>query len=469
MPKPVELTKFSGLASRFAAFVAERHPFSLAAAIDAFESAGFGAIKPHDSAKLDAARPAFRRALARQLYTDITAPDGIGETTPGVTAARRLEQARAELVEACDGFLRRAAIAASLTKDERREILRGMCLTRSVDNRLKQFFIGGEVRWGDKAFQGKGFRSLGQEAIYAGAIRLRRGAAFRKPDGSWTGDVLAPVIRDLGMVLGMRHDAEAVAMILRAQMGKSGPPMNGKDLHTGDFEWGVLPAAAPLAVGSLSMAGMAMAFAREGSGRVAFSFIGEGGSSLGEWHEAINACAARRLPAVFCLQNNQTALSTPIADNSAARVFADKAAGYGIPGITIDGTDPDSIAAAFTWAAERARAGEGPTLIEVVAMRMCGHAHHDDMLYLGKDQPPSWDYHQLYDTGYADRELYQVLGQARSDPDVRAPAGDGWCDQGRRARQVQEGGRRSRRRASAGGDPGAMAGRGRRRHGRACE
>ena len=101
-------------------------------------------------------------------------------------------------------------------------------------------------------------------------------------------------------------------------------------------------------------------------------------------------------------------------DNSAARVFADKAAGYGIPGITIDGTDPDEVAAAFTWAAERARAGEGPTLIEVVAMRMCGHAHHDDMLYLGKDQPPSWEYHQLHDTGYANRELYEYW--AKRDP-----------------------------------------------------
>ena len=86
-----------------------------------------------------------------------------------------MEQARAELTDACDGFLRREAIAASLTKDERLEILRGMVLTRAVDNRLKQFFMGGEVRWGDKAFQGKGFRSLGQEAIYAAAIRLKRG------------------------------------------------------------------------------------------------------------------------------------------------------------------------------------------------------------------------------------------------------------------------------------------------------
>ena len=126
---------------------------------------------------------------------------------------------------------------------------------------------------------------------------------------------------------------------------------------------------------------MAMAFAREASGRVALSFIGEGGCSLGEWHEAINLCAVGRLPAIFCIQNNQTALSTPVADQSAARVFADKAAGYGVPGITLDGTDPDQIAAAFAWAVERARAGAGPTLIELVSMRMCGHAHHDDMLY----------------------------------------------------------------------------------------
>jgi 2-oxoisovalerate dehydrogenase E1 component len=414
MARTNDVVKLSGLGSRFAAFVAERHPFALPLALDAFEKAGLSSLKGRDAVKIDGARTAMRRALAKALYENVTAPEGIAETTPGTSALKRLEQARAEVVDACDGFLRRAAIEASLTKDERREILKGMCLTRSVDNRLKQFFMGGEVRWGDMAFQGKGFRSLGQEAIYAGAIRLKRGAAYKNADGSWNGDVMAPVIRDLGMTLAMRHDEEAIAMILRAQMGKAGPPMWGKDLHTGDFAWGVLPAAAPLAVGSLSMTGMAMAFRIQGSDRVALSFIGEGGSSLGEWHEAINACAAAKLPAIFCLQNNQTALSTRVADNSAARVFADKAAGYGIPGLTIDGTDPDEVAAAFTWAAERARAGEGPALIEVIAMRMCGHAHHDDMLYLGKDQPPSWDYHQLHDSGYANRELYEFW--AKRDP-----------------------------------------------------
>jgi 2-oxoisovalerate dehydrogenase E1 component len=188
--------------------------------------------------------------------------------------------------------------------------------------------------------------------------------------------------------------------------------MNGKDLHIGDLSWGVLPAAAPLGISTLTIAGMAMAFMREGGGRVALSFIGDGGSSLGEWHEAINLCAARRLPAVFCIENNQTALSTSIREQSAVRAFADKAVGYGIAGVTTDGTDPDSIAAAFTWAADRAREGHGPALIEVVTMRMCGHAHHDDMLYLGKEVPAGWDYPALKrDSAYADAAAYEFWSQ----------------------------------------------------------
>ena len=343
----------------------------------------------------------------------------------------RLEQARQDLIDACDGFLAREAIAASLTTDERREVLRGMVLTRAVDNRLKQFFTSGDITWQGMPFQGKGFRSLGQEAIYAAAIRLRRGQGWRGEDGSWRGDVVGPMIRDLGVALAMKGDAEAIRMVLNAQAAKDGPPMGGKDLHIGDLRWGILPAAAPLGISTVTIAGMAMAFKREESGRVAFSFIGDGGASLGEWHEAINLCAARRLPAVFCVENNQTALSTSVHEQTAVRAFADKAVGYGVPGITVDGTDPDAIAAAFTWAADRAREGRGPTLIELVSMRMCGHAHHDDMLYLGKEPPPGWNYPELggrrrevpaaekeeggpaahAPSGYVDRELYDFWSQ----------------------------------------------------------
>ncbi len=344
--------------------------------------------------------------LARALATSLNSKNSKGEVTPGITAAARMKTAGAEIAAACDGFFRRAAIAASLTADERREILRGMLLTRGVDNRMKTFFTSGEVKYGAAGFQGKGFRSLGQEAIYAAGIRLHRGAAFGAGGGAYGGDVVAPLIRDLGVALAMRPDREAVRMVLSAQMAKAGPPMDGRDLHLGDFSWGVLPASAPLSISTLTVSGMGLAFKLKQEARVGFSFIGEGGSSLGEWHEAINLCAARRLPVVFCVQNNQTALSTPVSDQSAARVFADKALGYGIPGITIDGTDPDAIAAAFTWAADRARAGDGPALIELIAMRMCGHAHHDDMLYLGKDPQVSWEYPPLTDQGYANAELY---------------------------------------------------------------
>ena len=404
MPRWAEAQSPAGVAGRLAAFVAERYPLALPETIRVFESVTAG-CEHVDEHALDELGRLFHRELERALHAR-PLPHSIPETTPRTDAAARVEHAYRELLDACDGFFRRAAIQASLTREERREILRGMVLARATDNRLKTLFNSGEVRCGSTVFQGKGFRSLGQEAIYAAAIRLHRGAKYRLADGRWGGDVVAPLIRDLGAVIAMRPEPATVRMVLNAQMAKAGPPLDGKDLNVGDFDWGILPPAAPLAISTLTVAGMALAFSREQSDRIVVSFVGDGASSLGEWHEAINACAVARLPAVFCIQNNQTALSTPVSQQSAARVFADKAAGYGIPGITLDGTDPDAIAAAFAWAAERARAGAGPTLIELIAMRMCGHAHHDDMLYLGRDPQPSWDYPPVTEQGYVDRELY---------------------------------------------------------------
>jgi 2-oxoisovalerate dehydrogenase E1 component len=395
--------RLASLSARFDAFVLERHPFAAAAARAAFEAV-LAAGPVRESSDVESLRRPLRQALESCVAGIVR--DRSAETTPGVEAWTRLAAALADLQDACDGFLRREALALTLTPDERREILRGMILTRAIDNRLKTFFARGEVKWGAASFQGKGFRSLGQEAIYASAIRLRRGSAYRLADGGWAGDVISPMIRDLGAVVAMRPEPETVRMVLSAQMGKAGPPMDGRDLHVGDFAWGIYPPAAPLLVPTLSMAGMGLAFAQTRSERVAVSYLGDGATSLGEWHEAINLCAVRRLPVIFCVQNNQTALSTPLSDQTAVRVFADKAIGYGIPGITIDGTDPDEIAAAFAWAAERARGGLGPTLLELVCMRMCGHAHHDDMLYHGRDVPPSWDYPELTGTGYADAGRY---------------------------------------------------------------
>ncbi len=422
------------LITRFASFVAERYPYALELAGEAFEAALGDVTETAWSQpdEIDGLRAKLRLELQRRSG-DGGLPAEL-ETLPGVTTRERLDQARDKLIEACDGFLRRQAITASFTQDERREMLGGMILTRATDNRLKTLFLGGEVRWGNKGFQGKGFRSLGQEAIYASCIRLRRGAEYLAEDGTWKGDVVAPMIRDAGAALAMHPQPETVRMILSAQVAKAGPPMGGRDFHFGDISRGILPAATPLSISALTVSGIAFAMAREDGaredggredggredggredgGRVAVTYIGEGGSSLGEWHEAINVCAAARLPAIFCIENNQTALSTPVAEQTAARTFADKAVGYGIPGLTLDGTDPEAIAAAFTWAAERARDGRGPTLLEVVSMRMCGHAHHDDMLYLGHEPKASWDYPEPREPGYVELDAYQTW--ARRDP-----------------------------------------------------
>jgi TPP-dependent pyruvate/acetoin dehydrogenase alpha subunit len=125
----------------------------------------------------------------------------------------------------------------------RQKILEGMILTRAVDNTLKHMFMSGEM-----GFQGKGFRSLGQEAIYAAGVAL-------KDTGRRV--LIAPVIRDLGVVLALTEDD--VALAINAQAGRVGLPFQGRDLHLGDLKRGVLPPAAPLAIGTCTLVGMALA------------------------------------------------------------------------------------------------------------------------------------------------------------------------------------------------------------------
>jgi 2-oxoisovalerate dehydrogenase E1 component len=382
----------AALKGRFLTFVAEQFPFALSQAREAWDKSGGKAESPNEIRALG------ERVMGALLVRSTPDLSGLVETTPMVDPRTRFEQARAALEQSVLGFFERAALRASLTDDEKRWMLAGIITTRAVDNRMKQIFLSGELKYGPLGFQGKGFRSTGQEAIYAASLRLRRGAQWQK-DGRWTGDVVAPLIRDLGVALAFTDDD--VALALNAQAGKSGAPLEGKDLHLGAPERGVLIAAAPLSISTATVTGTGLGMKLKDEDRVGVSFIGEGGSSLGEWHESINLAAARKLPVIFCLQNNQTALSTQVHEQSAVRVFGEKGAGYGVPHVTVDGTDPEELAVTFAWAAERARRGEGPALIEVVAMRMCGHAHHDDMLYLGGDPDLGWELPETPDKGYA--------------------------------------------------------------------
>jgi 2-oxoisovalerate dehydrogenase E1 component len=369
-------------------------------------------------AALDEVERRSLEALRRWLPRVSGGLDQPLEVYPRRSAGAIAEHFTERLVADLRAGFARARLRASLTAAEKREALLGMLRTRHLDARLKRLFGGSEVRLPDGTpFQGKGFRSMGQEAIYAAGLRLRRGEAWRRGEGprGWQGDLVTPMIRDLGLALAMGVRA---ADVMAAQMGKVGKPTDGKDLHIGDFDLGVLPPSAPITLSAGSACGLG--FALRGSGRVVVSPIGEGGTSGGEWHEMVNFSAVRGMPIVWIVQNNQTALSTPVAEQSRAFDFAQKAIGYGLRATTVDGTDPEAVFAAVTEAAEACRRGEGPVMVELVAMRMCGHAHHDDMLYLGAEPEQFLEYVREPAGGYVDRAAYAYF--VERDPIARYAA-----------------------------------------------
>ncbi len=132
-----------------------------------------------------------------------------------------------------------------------------------------------------------------------------------------------------------------------------------------------------------------MAFKLRGEPRVAMTFFGEGSTANGQWHEAMNFAGVHQLPAVFLLENNRFAYSTP-QELEFAVDPVERAGGYGFPGVSVDGNDVEAVFEAAREAAERARKGEGPTLIECHTMRMHGHGAHDDMSYVPEELFEEW-------------------------------------------------------------------------------
>jgi 2-oxoisovalerate dehydrogenase E1 component len=336
----------------------------------------------------DLPRVVSEDALEEALLKRIEARSRTGEEFadellyPQLSHRQAVERNRAELEIAVRGFFDRRRIKDSLSAHEKRVMFRTMLLTRQLDRQLKLAFDRKEVKWGGFPSPQKGFRSTGQEAIVGAALRLRRYPEYGQSE-TYRGDVIGPMIRDLGALLMFMPDPLHPFLV---QYGKAGTPVGGRDLHTGDLDRGVLPPVAPLALATQTLVGIAYAFKLNQEERVCVSFIGDGGSSLGEWHESINFAAVQRLNMVFVVENNQWALGTHVSEQTSASRFARRAAGYGIPGVTLFGNDPDEVAAGVTWAAERARAGKGPALVELVTYRRSGHAHHDDDRFHGNPE-----------------------------------------------------------------------------------
>ena len=260
--------------------------------------------------------------------------------------------------------------AAHLTPDDRVALLRYMLLMRGIEERAMNLYRQGKV-------PGSFYDGFGQEAVSVGA------AFAMAPE-----DRLCILHRDLGahLIRGV-----SPARILAQYMGREGGVTGGRDgnVHFGDHRVGCVGMVSMLPDMMLVATGMAMAFKLRGEARCAITWFGDGSTSRGDFHEAMNWAGVQRLPVVFVLENNQYAYSTPL-DQQFAVDPVERAQAYGFPGLSVDGNDAEAVFEATRRARERALAGEGPTLLEAVTMRMHGHAAHDDMKYVPKEQVEAW-------------------------------------------------------------------------------
>jgi TPP-dependent pyruvate/acetoin dehydrogenase alpha subunit len=257
-----------------------------------------------------------------------------------------------------------------LQLEDRIWLHRAMLLMRGIEERAMSLYRQGKV-------PGSFYDGFGQEAVSAGA-------AFAMA----AEDRLCILHRDLAA-----HVIRGVTptRILSQYMGRAAGITAGRDgnVHFGDRELGCVGMVSMLPDMMLVATGMAMAFKLRGERRCALTWFGDGSTSRGDFHEAMNWAGVQKLPVVFVLENNQYAYSTPL-DKQFAVDPVERAAAYGFAGVTVDGNDVEAMFEATREARARAVAGDGPTLIEAVTMRMHGHAAHDDMKYVPKEQVEEW-------------------------------------------------------------------------------
>jgi pyruvate dehydrogenase E1 component alpha subunit len=258
-----------------------------------------------------------------------------------------------------------------LTAADRLALLRFMVLMRTVEERGISLYKQGKI-------PGSFYDGRGQEAVSVGAT-FALAAADR---------VCSPLIRDLGAHLVRGTE---LVEIFRHYMGRQNAFNAGREgnVHFGDRRRGVVGMVSMLPDMMVVATGMATAFKLRGERRCALSFFGDGASSRGDFHEAMNWAGVQRLPVVFVLENNQLAYSTP-TDRQFAISPVHRAESYGIASATVDGNDVEAVFEATRRARERALAGEGATLIEAVTMRMHGHGAHDDMRYVARQLIEEW-------------------------------------------------------------------------------
>jgi TPP-dependent pyruvate/acetoin dehydrogenase alpha subunit len=281
-----------------------------------------------------------------------------------------------------------------------------MVLTRAVEDRMVAMYKGGDLL-------GSLYTGHWHEAISVGAASTLR-----------QDDYMAPIHRDLGAHLWRGMEPWQV---MASFMGKATSPTGGRDgtLHYGRLDLGIynlpshIPANFPVATG------MAFASKYRGQDRVCLAFCGDGSTSRADFHESLTMASVLKLPNVFVIENNQFAYSTPLRMQSNSETFAQKAVGYGIPGVTVDGTDVLAVRDAVEQGVARARAGEGPSIVEGVTMRMHGHAEHDPADYVPQEMYDEWskkDPVELFENVLVEAGVLDADGAKKVREDARQAA-----------------------------------------------
>jgi 2-oxoisovalerate dehydrogenase E1 component len=263
-----------------------------------------------------------------------------------------------------------ADVAEGLGDDEMRALYRALLLPRVIEEKMLALLRRGQLS--------KWFSGIGQEAVSVGLV-----AALR--DDDW----ILPAHRNLGVFTGRGFDLD---VLFRQLLGRDGPLTGGRDrtFHFGDLDHHVVGMISHLGAMVPVAAGLALGAGLRGEDRVAAVLIGDGASSEGDVHEAMNLAAVWKLPVLFVIENNQWGLSTPVSDQYACVDLVDRAAGYGMPGELVDGNDVLAVRDACERAAARGRAGRGPTLLECKTFRMRGHEEASGNDYVPAAQIAAW-------------------------------------------------------------------------------
>ncbi|HXF91338.1 MAG TPA: thiamine pyrophosphate-dependent dehydrogenase E1 component subunit alpha [Nitrospiraceae bacterium] len=301
-----------------------------------------------------------------------------------------------------------AVVAKEIKQDDLLQMYYYLRLTRTLEERITALYRQGRIMGGV-------YTSHGMEAIAVGyASALERD------------DVIAPYHRDMGafLIRGITP-GEVIAQYL----GKRTGPTKGKDgnVHIGDLKRGVIGFVSHLADNLPVATGAALAFKLRGESRVVITNTGDGGTSRGDFHEALNFASVRKLPVVFFCNNNQYAYSTPLRLQMAIRDVVERAKAYAMPGEIVDGNDVAAVYLAAKRAIQRARSGDGPTFIEAKTMRMHGHSEHDSAKYVPRELLEEWKKkdpimkaeQMLKQLGYADDATFREV-DARVKQEVEA-------------------------------------------------